>query len=120
MQILIDGNDVSDVIAFRGVKWSRNDIDGPNAGRNMAGTMIRDRVATKMRLDCKCRPLRSDRHSEVMNMLMPEFVSVTYDDPVQGVSSRVMYSNNITSEFCMRKNDGTEYWHNTQFPLIER
>ena len=120
MAFLIDGVDFTDTIAAGGLKWQRNDIDGPNAGRNKRGNMIRDRIATKMRTDWQCRPLRADRNRQLLQALMPEFVSATYDDPQDGTVNRVMYANNITSEFLMRRRDGTEWWHNTQFPLIER
>lgn len=120
MQIMIDGTDITDFIAFRGLKWSRNDVDGPNAGRNMSGSMIRDRVGTKMRLDVTCRPLRNSEHQLLMNLLMPEFVSVYYDDPVRGTGTCIMYANNHSSEYCMRKANGEEWWHNVSFPLVEK
>jgi len=119
MQIIIDGTDITSLIAYRGVKWSRNDIDGPNAGRNMAGTMIRDRVTTKMRLDVTCHPLTDEHHTMLMRLLMPEFVTVSYFDPVDGQVSKVMYANNNSSGYLMVKN-GTEYWEEVTFPLVER
>lgn len=120
MEVWIDGVNISDYIAFQGVKWSRNDIDGPNAGRNIVGTMIRDRVAIKIRLDIKCRPLLSSEHQTLLNLIMPEFVSVTYDDPKDGRVTRIMYANNNNSEFCIKKSNNIEYWHNVTFPLIEQ
>ena len=120
MEVWINGLNITKYIAFQGVKWSRNDIDGPNAGRNMEGTMIRDRVATKIRLDIKCRPLTNAEHQLLLNRLTPEFVTVMYDDPQDGRVTRVMYANNNSSEFCIRKPDGTEYWHNVTFPLVEQ
>ena len=120
MEVWINGLNITKYIAFQGVKWSRNDIDGPNAGRNMEGTMIRDRVATKIRLDIKCRPLTNAEHQLLLNRLTPEFVTVMYDDPQYGRTTRVMYANNNSSEFCIRKPDGTEYWHNVTFPLVEQ
>lgn len=119
MQIMIDGTDITGFIKFQGVKWSRNDVDGPNAGRNMSATMIRDRVATKMRIDVSCHPLTDAEHKLLMRLLEPEFISVYYDDPIRGTGTLVMYSNNHSSEFLMIK-DGVKYWHNISFPLIER
>ena len=120
MQITIDGTDITDFIAFRGLKWLRSDIDGSSSGRNMAGSMIRDRVATKMRLDITCRPLKSSEHKLLMSLLEPEFVSVYYDDPMRGTGSVIMYSNNHSSEYCIKKPNGEEWWHNVSFPLIEK
>ena len=120
MQVVIDGNDITDLIAFQGVKWSRNDVDGPNVGRNLAGSMIRDRVATKIRLDITCRPLDGEEHMMLLNLILPEYVSVQYDDPMYGHVSKVMYSNNNSSNYCIRRESGKELWHDISFPLIER
>ena len=119
--IKIDGTDITDYIAHQGVKWSRNDIDGVNAGRSISGLMIRDRVATKIRLDITCRPLKNDELRTLLNLLLPEFVTVTYDDPMYGVVSKTMYANNNPAEFLFpRPGDTVEYWDNVTFPLVER
>jgi len=115
MRIAINGVDITDYIKYQGVKWSRNDIDGVNAGRNLAGTMIRDRVSTKIRMDITCRPLTWREHQILMNLLMPEFVTVAYTDPLTGsTTSKVMYANNHDSTYTLAKRDGIA------FPLIEK
>lgn len=119
--IKIDGTDITDLIAYQGVQWKRNDIDGPNAGRTLSGLMIRDRVATKIRLDITCKQLTLSEVRMLLNLLMPEFVSVTYDDPMDGLVTRTMYANNNGAQFLMVKNNDTEeYWDNVTFPLVER
>ena len=119
-RIVIDGTDITNLIAYKGLKWSRNDVDGPNAGRNINGLMIRDRLGTKIRLDVTCRPLKDEEHSMLMRLLMPEFVSVTYDDPALGVVTKTMYANNHSSTFLIKKPNGREYWGSVSFPLVER
>ena len=79
-------------IATGGVKWQRNDIDSPDTGRAMDGMMYRGRVATKIRLDITCRLLRADELRIVLNAILPEYVSVTYDDPMYGRVTKTMYS----------------------------
>ncbi len=119
--IKIDGTDITDLIAYQGVQWKRNDIDGPNAGRTLSGLMIRDRVATKIRLDITCRILNREEVRTLLNLLMPEFVSVTYDDPMDGVVTRTMYANNNEAKFLRSlDNDSDELWDNVTFPLVER
>ena len=135
--IKINGTDITDYIAYGGVKWSRNDIDGPNAGRSMSGLMIRDRVATKIRLDITCRPLKDSELSVLLNLLLPEFISVTYEDPMYGTVTKTMYANNNSAQFLIQKRfqkpeswfichpdedppDPYEYWNNVTFPLVER
>ena len=81
MTFLIDGLDVSPYVAYKGFKWTRNDIDGPDAGRTMDGMMHRLRVATKIRLDITCRPLTTEETRILLPAILPEYVNVTYDDP---------------------------------------
>lgn len=134
-RIKIDGTDITNYIAYNGVKWSRNDVDGPNAGRSMSGLMIRDRVATKIRLDITCRPMNQDELRILLNLLLPEFVSVTYDDPMYGVVTKTMYANNNSASFLIRKEPiktdrwwicpsseptPKELWSDITFPLVER
>lgn len=119
--ISIDGTDITNLIAYQGVQWKRNDIDGPNAGRTLSGLMIRDRVSTKIRLDITCRQLTLPEVRMLLNLLMPEFVSVTYDDPMDGLVTRTMYANNNTAQFLFaRENDTKEWWDGVSFPLVER
>lgn len=119
-RIMIDGTDITGLIASGGFKWSRNDVDGPNAGRTITGTMIRDRVATKIRLDISCRLMTGTEHDALMQLLMPDFVQVTYEDPVYGLTTKTMYANNHHSTFYKEMTSGIEYWKDVSFPLIER
>lgn len=72
MRIIVNGIDLAPYVAFQGVKWQRNDVDGPNAGRTLDATMHRDRVAVKMRLDCTCPPLPADKARLVLQAIEPE------------------------------------------------
>ena len=115
MTILINGIDITSYVANKGIRWSRNDIDGENAGRNINGSMIRDYIATKIRLDITCRPMGKEDHTRLMQLIKDEFVTVEYDDPLYGRVSKIMYSNNHSSDL-----DETDWWENISFPLIER
>lgn len=121
--ISINGTNITPLIAYQGVQWKRNDIDGPNSGRTLSGLMIRDRVATKIRLDITCTPLTLEQVRTLLNLIYPEFVTVMYDDPMEGIVTKVMYSNNNGAQFLKKQPDeigGAEYWDNITFPLIER
>lgn len=119
-KIYIDSVDITPFIAFNGLKWGRHDVDGPNAGRTLSGLMIRDRVATKIRLDIKCRPLNQTDLYLLLTTISPEFVSVTYDDPMEGPTTKTMYANNNEATFFKQKDDNTEIWTDISFPLVER
>ena len=120
MTVKINGTDITDYIAFGGFKWQREDIDGPDAGRTMDGTMQRMRVATKIRIDVTCRPLTSTELHTLQRLLYPQYITVSVsDDPLYGNKTMIMYSNNIPAQYIIKKRNGKEYW-STSFPLVER
>lgn len=121
MVLTVNGIDMTPYVAFQGFKVQRADVESPESGRTLDGLMHRGRVATKYRIDATCRPLKSDEARVVLQTIKPEYVTVTYYDPEQGLRENVaMYSNNIPATFCKRDKDGTEWWMGITFPLIER
>jgi len=89
----------------------------------MLGTMIRDRIATKIRLDITCRPLTNTEHKTLLTLIAPVQIQVQYDDPLQGIVTKTMYANNHASTFLIKRagtpgHAGIEYWE-CSFPLIE-
>ena len=120
MTLTVNGTNMIPYIAYGGVKWQRNDIEAPNTGRAIDGLMYRGRVSTKIRLDITCRPLTASELSTVLNAIYPEYVEVSYDDPMLGHTTKTMYSNNNPASYLINKPDGKEYWSGITFPLIER
>lgn len=134
--IKIDGTDITKYIAHQGVSWKRNDVDGPNTGRTMSGLMVRDRVATKIRLDITCTVMTYEELQMILNLIYPVFVQVTYDDPQFGPVTKTMYSNNNEAQIYKMSQakytdeqwympgysdpETKEYWQGIKFPLIER
>ena len=112
--------DLTPYLAFGGLKWSRNDIDAAGTGRTQDGTLHRDRVAIKVRLDCTCKPLEQTDATTVLTAIKPQWLEVQYFDPQEGsVQTKKMYSNNIPATFCIQH--GTkQYWTGIAFPLIEQ
>lgn len=117
MVFKINGVDMLPYIVQNGIKWQRNDIDGANAGRTMDGTMHRERVTSKVRLDVTCLPLLSEEAAIVLNAIYPEYVEVEYTDPMYGLSVKTMYSNNAPATYVDTE---TDRWEGITFPLIER
>lgn len=120
MTLTVNGVDMLPYVAVKGVKWQRSDVEAPDSGRTLDGIMHRGRVATKIRLDITCRPLTSSEAAIVLNAILPEFVTVSYYDPMSGSVTKTMYSNNNPASFLMRRPDGTEMWEGITFPLIEQ
>jgi hypothetical protein len=117
MILKINGLDILPYIEQKGIKWTRNDLDGSNAGRTMDGIMHRERVSSKIRLDITCLPLKSEDASLVLNAIYPEYVEVEYTDPMYGHVYKTMYSNNNPATYIDTK---TDLWEGIVFPLIER
>ena len=82
--------------------------------------MHRGRIASKVRLDITCRPLRSAEAMAVLRAILPEYVTVRYIDPQDGSVTKTMYSNNIPTICATVNPDGTCLWKGLTFPLIER
>ena len=120
MVFTVNGVDMTPYVAYGGFKWSRQDIDSPDTGRSMDGLMHRGRVATKIRLDITCRPLKAEELQIVLNAILPEYVTVVYDDPMYGLVTKTMYANNNPAVFQLNKSDGRQYWTGVTFPLVER
>ena len=117
MILRIDGVDMMPYIRQKGIKWTRSDLDGPNAGRTMDGTMHRDRITGKVRLDITCLPLTSEEAATVLSAIYPEYIQVEYTDPMEGTVTKTMYANNIPATYI---DTSTDLWEGIVFPLIER
>lgn len=118
MTFKIDGTDITPYIAYNGLKWSRNDVDGPNAGRSLDGVMHRDYISTKVRWDVTCIPLTSSQLSTILALIAPQSVTLEYTDPVTGTDvTGTFYSNNFPATMVTSGNSGL--WTGLDFPLIE-
>ena len=112
--------DITPYIAHEGLKYSRNDVDGPNAGRTHDGTMVRDRVAVKVRWDVTCRPLFADELATVLTLIKPDTFNVRYTSPeTNTVVVGAFYSNNIPAQYSLKHPDGREVWIGLAFPVVE-
>ncbi len=120
MSVSINGTDITDYIGYNGLKWTRYDIDAPKAGRTLDGLMHRGRVATKIKMEITCRPLTTEELNELLNLILPEYITVTYVDPMYGATSKVMYANNNPAQYHLHQRNGREYWTGVSFPLVER
>lgn len=119
--VIRNGNqsvDISKYIAFQGWKPSRNDVDGPNAGRNLNGIMIRDLISTKRRIDVTCIPMPESDLQILLNVLDGEGFYATYDDVQYGRVTKHMYANNYSWTYCQQEVNG-EYYMGLTFPMIE-
>ena len=116
----VNGVNLLPYIAEDGIRWTRFDVEAPDTGRTLDGVMHRGRVAIKIRLDITCRPLSDTEAQQVLQAILPEYVTVRYIDPQDGPVVRTMYSNNNPAVCATVYPDGTCIWKDLSFPLIER
>lgn len=101
-------------------KVAIQDIDGETA-RNARGELLRDRVATKRKLDLEFPALTQTEISTLLNAVSSVFFSVTYQDPILGMTTKTFYVGDRTTPM-MRFGNGTTdlMWEGVSFNLIEK
>lgn len=113
--------DISGYIKYQGIKFSRNDVDGPNAGRTIQNAlMIRDRLSTKSKWNIETVPVTQDIAYMIEQLLMPEFFSVRTDYGTPGrLTTYEVYANNVNRTPVIWRRSG-DYYVTLTFPIVER
>ena len=112
--------DITPWIAWQGLNFSRNDVDAPNAGRDMSGYMHRGRVAVKEKMNINTIPLTRAQSAKLQTLLYPETIMVRVNPyPRTNYSQTLnMYSNNVKVSYMLHKENGEDL-ETLSFPLIE-
>lgn len=112
--------DITPWIAWQGLTFSRNDVDGPSAGRDMSGLMHRDRVAVKEKMNINTIQLTRAQMQKLQSLLAPATISVrvTPYTTNNGTKTFAMYSNNVKSSYVIHRANGEDL-QSVSFPLIE-
>lgn len=112
--------DITPWIAWQGLTFSRNDVDAPDAGRTMDGTMHRGRVASKEKMEVKTVQLTRAQSSRLQTLLFPESIQVrvTPYPRTNSVHVMKMYSNNVKTTYVIHRENGEDL-QSLSFPLIE-
>lgn len=112
--------DITWAIAYQGLDGSRNDVDGPNAGRVIQNAlMTRDRLATKYKWNITTKPITLAQAVAIENLLIPEFFQIRTDYYTPGTNTTyTVYSNNVTKTYVINKDYGELV--KLSFPIVER
>lgn len=96
-----------------------SDLDG-ESNRNANGELIRDRIATKRKLEIEYQPLDPDEISLILKAISPVFINVEYPDPQEGeFITKTMYAGDKSSPmYCII--NGQPKWSGLKFNLIEK
>lgn len=125
MTVEIYGNsgwfDITDWIAWQGLTFSRNDIDAPNAGRDMSGLMHRGRVGKKEKMQITTIPLTRAQVAVLHRLIEPEsfYVRVTPYPETNAAQVMLMYTNNVSNSYVIHRNLTNDDLQILKFPLIE-
>ena len=107
----INGTDILRFVQEDGMEWSRNDLDNAEAGRTMDGAMHRGRIAIKYKVNIRCLKLYRSEVLTLMNLILPEFVTVETNMHPLYVPSTVTTADPETGE---------SLWSGISFPLVEQ
>ena len=112
--------DITPWIKFQGLKFSRNDVDSPDAGRDMSGMMHRGRVASKEKMNISTIQLTRAQSSKLQTLLFPEtiLVRVTPYPRTNSAQTFYMYSNNVSVQYVIHRANGEDL-QELSFPLVE-
>lgn len=112
--------DITPWIAWQGLTFSRNDVEAPDAGRTMDGTMHRGRVASKEKMEVKTVQLTRAQSSRLQTLLFPESIQVRVTPYPRTNSAHIMkmYSNNVKTTYVIHRQNGEDL-QSLSFPLVE-
>lgn len=112
--------DITPYIAWQGLSFSRNDVDDPDTGRDLSGTMRRGRVAIKEKMNIQTITLTRAQSAMIQTLLLPQSFQVRVTPYPQTNAARVMwmYTNNVKTTYVVHRNNGDDL-QSLAFPLIE-
>lgn len=97
-----------------------NDIDSAETGRNAEGTMIRDRVGSKVKLQCSWHALTPTQISTILNAIDDESFSMTYPDAKAGANvTKTFYVGDRSTPAYSLQTNGLYLWQGLTCNFIE-
>jgi len=103
------------------IKWSENDLDGPNAGRTLDGKMHRDKVTSKRRADIKLMPVAASVVNPVLIILRNTYFYCQTDlVPANGPVTMEMYNSTRSGGIQIVNTDKVVVHKDVAFNIIER
>lgn len=118
----VNGLDMLPYILKDGLRIIRNDIDSPDSGRMLDGTMRRDRVIAPYRAEVNIKSnLSTQEVSAICNAVYPQYVQVRFLAPREGnVIERMFYVSTVPSAVIVDRGDGNgSVWDSFSFNMIE-
>lgn len=103
------------------LKWSINDVSQADSGRDMSGTMYKNKIAMKRKLEMEFKGVDWQKASEITKAFTTnEYFSVKYPDILSGtLETRTFYRGDIETEAYVWW-DGKKILSSLSFNIIER
>jgi len=97
-----------------------SDIDGETT-RNALGTLLRDRIAVKRKIQLEFPPLTQTELSTLLTAVQDVFFNVTYLDPILGSTTKSFYVGDRTMPMYKYGNGTTDVlWEGLKMNFIEQ
>ena len=106
-------------IAEGGLTFDTEDIDAPDAGRTLDGKMHRARVATKLKIFIRFRPLTGAQLTIIRNLVTAQTFTVKFYDPGGNQVSKTMYKGKDTYDAQFIYDSATGLYINFEMHFIE-
>lgn len=98
---------------------SINDVDG-ETNRNANGELLRDRIATKRKIELEWGPLDDEECSTILKAVKDVFFTVEFPDPMEGkLIKKTMYVGDRTAPMYAFSNSKPK-WSGLKMNLIEK
>lgn len=122
MTFIVNSVNLVPYIAFQGLEYQLSDIDDPDTGRMMDGTMRRGKIADKDKWKLRFRSdLTTAEISTILTAVTHQYVTATYLSPrTNTVITKTLYVGDRTAAHCIQREDGKILWKDLAFSLIER
>ena len=112
--------DITPWIAWQGLTFSRNDVDAPDAGRDIGGLMHRGRVAIKEKMNVQTIQLTRAQIAQLQTLILPESYQVRITPYPQTNAAKIIdvYTNNVKTSYIIHRESGEDL-QSVSFPMIE-
>ncbi|MBD9846478.1 hypothetical protein IHP33_12180 [Enterococcus faecalis] len=118
MEFLIDNNKVK---MPKELSVNIQTLDSGSSGRNANGTMVRDIIAKKTKLDVKWGPLSTSEVSLILRLIDRSSFSIRYFDPQEGgmITKKFYCGDRSTPVYSWNDIFSAMMWQGLSVPFIE-
>lgn len=73
------------------ITCQRYDLDSEDSFRSLSGEMQRDRIAVKVKLECRWNGLTAQEMKIILGSMQDVFFPISYWDPLEGYVTKTFY-----------------------------